>query len=318
MPYVEWNGDWCRRQPATIEEAELYLFPLRPTDPERLDGLCRLLIDGPSGGTIRATPWTPLDGTPFVLLTAARFSKIRSADPLEPHKGHISELDLGFFVPVSITVGGVPKGIFVLNPSLYVDNPAGVIMGREIFGFPKLEGGIAWSPSILEFDLHSLVFKTNTASTGATQELLVSLRRAPIPSYLAPLFGYVSSSLISGPTLPATVQAVANAVLLALGAVPNATPFTSIRLALLKQYRSAVAGVGTAYQEVVEADFEIQSISAFTVYPRFLFWLSPVKLQLFKHASVDIAQTLGLADSTWIERAFKIVCKLRLEGKPLV
>jgi hypothetical protein len=319
MPYVEWNGDWCRRQAATIEEAELFVFPLVPSQPGKLAELCRLCIDEPSGGRVRATPWSPLGLAPFVLLTAARFSKIRSEAPEEPLKGYIDELDLCFFVPVNITtLEGGPQGIFAVNPYIYVDNPAGVIMGREIFGFPKIQGEIGWDPSLLEFDLHSLAFKTNTTATPASRELLLSLRRTPVLSFFAPLLGYSSSTPLGGAGVSGATQALADSILESLGAAAQATGFDRVRLALLKQYRSAVPGNETAYQDVVEATFQIQSISAFSVYPQFLFWLSPLKLSLYPQASVDIAKTLGLDAEILIERAFKVVCKLRLEGKLLV
>jgi hypothetical protein len=316
--YVEWNGDWSRRQAATIEDAELYLFPLKPSHPEKLSELCTLWIDGPSGGKVTAEPWAPLGGQPFVLLTAARFSKIRSDAAGEPLKGYIDELDVGFFVPVSVTVNSQSKGIFALNPYIYVDNPAGVIMGREIFGFPKIEGEVGWNPSLLEFDLRSLAFAANTTATPATQELLLSLKRSPMLSCLAPLLGGVSVVPLGSGTVSSTLEAVANAVLAALGAAGSATGFDQIRLPLLKQYRSVLPGNDACYQEVVQGTFEIESVSAFTVYPKFLFWLSPLKLKLYKHENVDIAKTLGLDDETSIERAFRLACKLRLEGKLLV
>ncbi|MEN8161458.1 MAG: hypothetical protein ABFS41_15420, partial [Myxococcota bacterium] len=306
------------RQAATIEEAELYLFPLKVSDPSKLTDICKDRVNIPSNGRVIATPWAPAGVSPFVLLAAASFGEIRSDAPGEPLKGYIDELDVGLFAPVQVAVDGVDKGLFALNPFLYVDNPAGVIMGREIFGFPKIEGSIGWNPSILEFDLRSLAFKTNTPETKATPELLLSLERSPFLSFFAPLLGGASTEPLEGADVPETLLALANAILGALGAAGLGSSFTSIRLPLLKQYRSAQPGTGTSYQDVVQAAFSIQSISAFTVFPKFLFMLSPLKLRFFAQASVDIANTLGLDEEISIERAFKVVCKLHLEGSLLV
>jgi hypothetical protein len=318
MPYVEWNGDWSRRQAATIEEAELYLFPIKVSDPSKLTDICKDRINVPSNGDVIASPWAPGGVAPFVLLTAARFAGIRSDAPGETLTGHIDELDFGFFAPVTVSVKGQDRGLFALNPFLYVDNPAGVIMGREIFGFPKIQGEIGWSPSILEFDLHSLAFKTNLPETKATSELLVSLRRWSLLSFFAPWLGSSTSEPIEGEGVPGTLIALVNEILGALGATGLGAGFTSIRLPLLKQYRSAEPGNDASYQRVVQAAFQVESISAFTVFPKFLFLTSPLKLEFFSQASVDIADTLGLDPESWIERAFRVVCKLRLEGSLLV
>jgi hypothetical protein len=320
MPYVERDGDWCRRQPASIEEAELFVFPIPLQKPGKLADLCDRYVTQPTKGHVSATPWSPLPGgDPILLLAAARFSKIRSADPQEPLKGYIDELDVGFFFPVELAVAGNPRGIHVFNPYIYVDNPAGVIMGREIFGFSKIEGAIGWWPSVLEFDLRSLVFTNDLPNTAATVEKVLELKRSPLLSFLSPLFGGYGSNVLgedadTRAAIAKVTQALAQNLLDWIQVAAAAKGFTQVHLPLLKQYRSVDPGDDTAYQEVVRATFTIETISAFEVYPKFLFWLSPLTLHLYSYANLHIATELGIASNTEIERGFRVVCKLKLEG----
>lgn len=324
MPYVERDGDWSRRQPAKIDQAEMFVFPVPLADPSRIDALCDEQINDHSN-RIKVTPWRLTPGSdPLVLLAAADFSKIRSDEVNEKLKGHIQELDVGLFVPVEVRVDGGPARLYVLNPYIYVDNPAGLIMGREIFGFPKILGTIGWRPSILEFDLRSLIFKSVVAGTPATTELVLELRRTWLLSLLAPFFGSAGSIPIGQGDDKEAIARVTREMSVDLlqwvGAIEAGGPvagllgFAEVRIPLLKQYRTAAVGTGAAYQEVVRATFSIESISAFKIYPRFLFWLSPLTLHLHEHANVDIAAKLGLAKHTRIRRGFRVVCGLKLTG----
>ena len=51
----------------------------------------------------------------------------------------MTERDVGFFVPAMVTAGD-SRSFANLIPYLYVNNMAGMLMGRELFGFPKLLG----------------------------------------------------------------------------------------------------------------------------------------------------------------------------------
>jgi hypothetical protein len=323
MPYEEWDSDWSRRQPAGIDDAELFVLRIPVERPDALAELCEQRVNRPSNRRIKATPWAPLSGAvaPFVLFAAARFSGIRSGDPDEPLRGSIDEHDIGFFIPVRVEVENHPQGVYALNPFIYVDNPAGMIMGREIFGFGKIHGEIEYQPEWLEFGLRSLVFRRNHQTEPATIQRILELRRdgrepfrAFDPGEMAP-FG----------TLPATKAEEISAFTGGLAASlffgeerTSALPlpgFVDVRLPLLKQYRSVEPGTGSACQEVVRATFEIVTLRGARILPGSLFGRTPLLLHLFPHASVDIQGALGLgAGPLRPTHGVAVRCQLRLTG----
>lgn len=317
MPYVNWTGDWSRLQPAVLTNARIYVFPIRvPIGP--LKAICDQRVAGPSGGQCTAEPIPiPIPGNQnetLLIFAFADFPDITSQDANESNMGFLSERDVGIFFPVEVKLEGDSQGVFVMNPFLWVDNPAGVIIGRETFGFPKIMSEIGWKPGKLEFDVKTLVFPTFDPTTQAVEKRILHMKRdtwLPFFSFFESIVEEVvelADDLGVDDVLEQAMQFVYDFIEQGL----TATGFHQIRIPLLKQFRNCVNGVDTAFQKVVWAEFEITDIDGMFFYPEIF---SEHKLKLFDFPSTPVAAALGLgAGDVDLGVGIRIDCDLVLRG----
>jgi hypothetical protein len=319
MPsYLEWTGDWSRRPPAVITNATLYAFPFKASS-AAMQKICTDLITTPSGGSIVATPWHPGSVPPFMLLLCANFPCITSSTAPDSEYGYISERDVGFFIPADLTVNGVHQGIHLINPILWVDNHAGVINGRETFGFPKVLGQLSWHPAQLQFAVDALVFGSYSPYEPATVERVLTVERV-VPDWASILLGSSSYgiNLSTASDVPtAAAQIVSQALALLGWSSASVGPFDRVRLALLRQFRSHLpphAPAGAMTQVVQGAEFRITSISAIEILPTLLLLPSSVRLRLEKYDSIDLMTDFGVEVLTPLRVAVRLDCDLELDG----
>lgn len=322
MPsYVEWNGDWSRRPPAVLKNARLYAFPFKASA-VAMQKICTDLITTPSGGQVVATPWHPGSIPPFMILLCADFPCITSSTSPDSGYGYISERDIGFFIPVELTVGGFPRGIHLVNPILWVDNHAGVINGRETFGFPKLLGEISWHPGQLQFAVDALVFGEYDPEKPATVERILTVERL-VPDFLSILLGSSSFGInlgTSGDVSIAAAQIIQQVFTLLGWSTPLVNPFNEIHLALLRQFRKHMPPHGLANavgQAVQGAAFKITHLSAVELLPTLLLLPSSLRLRLEKYDGLDLATAFGVGTLTPLNVAVRVDCDLELDGVPL-
>lgn len=321
--YHRFAGDWCYRGPAVLKDCEIYVFPIS-VDEDRLARLCETQINIPSGGELVAKPWKPLFGRPFLLLGITDFPHIASGDRRDSQYGYISEKDVGLFFLVNLYRGDDDLGLHLLNPYLWVDNPAGVIMGREIFGFPKELGRIGYNSRTTEFDLHALVFHTHSPDTEAKQARVLSVIRGGSPRWLDRLFGLTEFVPIAGRGLDLTAE-VATQILIEMadGDIDPGrlvvSAFPSVRLAFLKQLRD-VEGHDKdrgCYSEIVRSEFELKPFRADKIIPKLLFFRRRLYLRTNHHESVDFMGQLGIGPVTKLRVGFRVKTGLRLTGHHL-
>lgn len=133
--YVSRGGDLVLRVPIENRRVRSYSFVV-DADHDALTALCRRAFTEPSGGAIEVEPLLPL-----VVVACADIGHGQSAVEPDRGKGWSRERDMGFWVPVAR--GRRTGGRFHVEqlawyqPYLFVDNAAGVITGREAFGFAK-------------------------------------------------------------------------------------------------------------------------------------------------------------------------------------
>jgi len=294
-----------------LTKARIIVFPLLGAT-DRLTAICQDRIAGPSGGRVRAAPLAiPLVNKSLLLLACADFPHIASDDPQDSQLGYITERDVGFCLPVKLTVAGQDRGIHVVNPLLWVDNPAGVIEGREIFGFPKILATIPWETNgALTFEVDSLVFHRHSPTTAATIDWLLKVEPAGLLGALATQ----TTAMNATDPIPDVTRRLVDGVL-GVTAFANlgvaATGFDRVRLALLKQFRAveAAAGDPVCYQDVVRAEFEIKQITGAWTH-----LLGGRHLVVADHASVPIADILGIDFTTPLPFAVEVRADLRLTG----
>jgi hypothetical protein len=274
--YVERDGDWVLRPPGRLDQVDMHLFVLKAGAAE-LEALCRRFIDTPSGGAVKATPVFP--AAPFVLLTCADIAKGYSQDPDDETRGWMRERDVGFFVPVTLTWGN-NKRVANLLPYLYVDNFPAVLIGREVFGFPKVLADIEFGASPWRCTVMSTVSAAPNPSQEAVDDTILSVNHhLSFPSL--PLSGKLDEA----------VKVIVSAVRVALG-LPGtpADAFATIPMAFLKQFRDAVVRTQACHQSVVLAEAGIDAFRGGKLWTV----LGPYSVTIRAHHSVDIAKHLGL------------------------
>jgi hypothetical protein len=199
------------------------------------------------------------------------------------------ESDVGLFVPVTLTWGNGQGRIANLLPYLYVNNFAAVLIGREVFGFPKVLADIVFGAAPWRCTVSAPVSVTNNPAQPATPAPIITVAKlSPLPG--VPIPGLLDDAMTT----------IVTALRAALGMPPAApAPFASIPMVFLKQFRDAGLRTAACHQSVVLAE---AGIDAFYGGELWLSVLAPPPLPSFDpfsitmppYHSVNIVQQLGL------------------------
>lgn len=268
--YIVRDGDLPLLPAVVMGDVTLHGYVLTTST----DLLKDLLARSFAGTGVTCTPLLPI-----VLVTSVRAEKIRSG--ARPDDGYLTEAEFGFWIPVHLRwQGGAAIALYL--PYLFVDNPAALLAGREIYGFNKILGQFRYaSPSDIDPAevtaqvLHTLApdsrldWLTVAAWTGTTA------RTQPIWDSAEAALAGIAARLVSQFT------ATGLRADFSLPALP---------LVFLKQFRDAADGANACHQAVVLARATLApGVSGG--------WLDcdGLQLALTGHATLDVARTLGLA-----------------------
>jgi hypothetical protein len=279
--YVERDGDWVWRPTGKLKHVTMYIFVLRGGGPE-LTALCDKFINNPSGGAVDAKPLIPL--VPLVLLTCVDIKHGNSAHPGDINRGYMTERDMGFFVPISFTDQNGAVSRANLLPYLFVDNFPAVLIGREIYGFPKILGDIRFEEHPPYFDLVSSAIPNYGVDEIVVQRPIVVIRNT---------FSGAPTVLPGGNIMAQTAALMA--LLTPLLGLPPAlnVGFTDISMVFLKQFRDAANAALACHQSIVKADSHIDAIRTLRFHLNDTFDINIRRLN-----SISIADTLGLGAGT--------------------
>jgi hypothetical protein len=128
-PYVD-RGNEPQAQPYRCDGATLYAFVVRADEAMLRLGVCDRLFNEPSGGRLRFRP-----ASDHVVVGFAVIRRLSSTSAAEPYT--FAEREAAVMVPL------VEEGSqqFYLTPAwMGVDHPHSLVLGREIYGFPKALG----------------------------------------------------------------------------------------------------------------------------------------------------------------------------------
>jgi hypothetical protein len=277
--YVHRDGDWVLRPPGRLDDVTMHLFVLRASTPQ-LQALCDRFINAPSGNAVTAAPL--FAQFPFVLVTVADIARGYSQDVEDDDWGWMPERDVGVFVPVALQSGGQQR-VANLLPYLYVDNFVAVLIGREVFGFPKMLADIAIGASPFSCTVQSTVqaapnpWQAAGSGTVATVQQVLPLPGLPLPGLLADAVTAIATALFTVAGLPG----------------PPPPAFTAVPMAFLKQFRSASNRTDACHQSIVLAEAAVDSFTGGRLWLP-VFGASPFALTFPPAHSVKIAATLGL------------------------
>ena len=136
--YVDGGLDWTiPRGPYLQQDAHIAAFLLR-ADGQQLKRLCDRSLNAVSGGEIEYVPLVP-----YVCVLLADMV-VSSLDARDRELGRMHERELSFWIPTlaRVSSGGiwVPDHVACYIPYLFIDHPRAMLIGREVYGFPKTSG----------------------------------------------------------------------------------------------------------------------------------------------------------------------------------
>ena len=143
---MERGGEPVTRHPFDARGARLMVFAL-PCDAQRLQRLCDRTFAAPTEG---AETYVPLGESVYVAF--ASIAELRSAEPPDDGLGSVAEREVAVWIPVYDTRRDRTAWVI---PYIFVDAPAPLLGGREIYGFPKQPADVACRPNGSSFELRA-------------------------------------------------------------------------------------------------------------------------------------------------------------------
>jgi uncharacterized protein with NAD-binding domain and iron-sulfur cluster len=263
-PYVNRDGDLPLEHPVVMTGVTMHGLVFKATESKIQTMVNAAFTD--TGVTAEAL-------VPFVLVTGVDVQQIRSQ--VRPNDGFMVERELGFWIPLRITTASGTSLAWYL-PYLFVDNPAAMLAGRDIFGFNKILGnfGAGVSAGPLPAQVDAQVLHTRAAATRVDW--------LPVANF--------TGNVVEKPVAWNTLAGAGAHVLAGLNLVlPSGALFSpNMPLVFLKQFRDVSNGAITCYQKATIASGSVANVQGGPLTH------AGVKLNLTAHASMDIAATLGI------------------------
>lgn len=167
IPYVDYGGTQMLRPPYVAENVQFYAFVVSAD----LGALQKLLDDRlnlPSGGTEHFEP-----AGPFVIFAFNKLDKMYSQNPPDSEKGWFSEQECAIWMRV---VDRKRERSLWFHPYMFVDDSYALVLGREVYGFPKAIGWfqIPDQPEhASSLTLETLVLDKFSPDTGGARKKLI-------------------------------------------------------------------------------------------------------------------------------------------------
>lgn len=297
--------------PALLQGARFYaLAYLARVD--RLQAWCNRYLNLP-GSPVRFEPFEVL-GQGFVVAT---FVDIDHATPADSDIGWTREKDLAFWLPLRERPDqAVPTWAV---PFLYVDQPHGVAMGREIYGLPKCPASFSLTPTPDWPDrMEARVWSPDPFTSEWTGDRpLMSLRKPSLTATVAELISALvrdgnidvdgesrsARGLFSGVEDPAQVlERIGSVFDQVMGFLQSPT----VSMVLLKQFRCAQNPEHACYQSLLRVQAALSRVD-----------VDPVP-RLYRHQiqvldSHPISPVLGLFSSLPFMEVRRLTCDFTLE-----
>lgn len=252
---------------------------------QSLQKLCDAWFDEASSGAVTYTVILP---TLFVLV--ANIAEVQPGDPTHADLGITSEIDVGLWLLALRTkpFSSVPRWIPV---RLLVDSADAVVVGREVFGFPKELGRMtipSTAPSAGPFVVQGFVTPApnrhmawrdvinirSVAPIGPAEPVWASIEEAT-QAVVSDLVGQMDFGLVSG---------LISAAAMSAGFRPGLFPF-----AFLKQFMAIDQPERACHQSIVEAQ------SSLRAFKRGGFTRERYEIQISSYHTHPFHQFLGIA-----------------------
>jgi len=275
------------RGPYVQRDAHIAAF-LLPARTEALRALCNTYLNTPLDG---AVDYRPLG--PYALLLYADM-QIQSLDDRDQDVGWMWETEVSFWVPLIARseLGGLraPDHAAWFLPYLFVDNPYAIASGREVYGFPKMEGHFEKAERIQnpEFAVEVWGFTEFGDQSEGKPRPLLETRKIDGDTQQAPPGTWTNWDAARSALIRRLFKDWASSVNEEEDAAQRFASLEAMPLVFLKQFRDAADSHKACYQAVVEAPVQVETFYGGG------FIDAAYALTLHPLASHPLAQTLGL------------------------
>ena len=157
-------GDPQSPPPYRFEDVGIQMFHVA-ADGAKLQAVCDTFLNTIAIQNNLAFRLNPLNGSSpgIVNIELLRYGRMYSTAPGHEQMGYASQYELVFSIPVVLTnLIGIPLAVGMFVPHICVDEAFSMITGREVVGFPKVDG---------KFDMPTKLWEVNdcVVSTLATE-----------------------------------------------------------------------------------------------------------------------------------------------------
>jgi len=217
-----------------------------------------------------------------VLLIALYVESVTSIAPGYEDRGVGSETDIGFWVQVRGGRTGQAQRRLWFPVYLFVDSAGAMVIGREVYGYPKHMGRpertAPDNPNDVRFELSTDFFEEyGPTETPVSTQLFEIAREEGAPAPVA----------LGGSTLP-QLAAAYNLAAAAIGADDFGLPYLAMPMVFVKQFRAIENGLDACYiAATTVAVMSTQIMSTAIIFDR-------LKINITPSANFDIAGDLGI------------------------
>jgi hypothetical protein len=304
--YIIRGGEAAFNPPYNLENTQFYGFVLEGNS-EALQSLCDRYLNIPGQDVFHYRPVSH-----YVLMVFDKIGKIYSTIPEGENKGFFPEHgEVMFWILTEaepLQEGG-DKHYAWFIPYIFVDSGPAMILGREVYGFPKelAQFELPEYPSNPEhFSLQTMVLKTFSADSSITLEEVVKVQSTTNnEENLTPGSNFEKETSVNFKAAIEEFDEVFEAFKIDKNCLRDLPSGIKLPVVFLKQFRSEQDGNAACYQAIVEAAFTFQ---------RFRFdWPDVIPFKLYKrefqvditdYVSCPIAGDLGLQATQTAKFAF--------------
>jgi hypothetical protein len=249
LPYVELDGDWCRRHPGRLEQVTARLFPVVCAETSVLNDLCDNLIN-------KHVPSKRVEVTPLlngIIVAVVEYGRAYSIP--DSNWGHLVYKEGGVFVPVLLRINGTPNRFAGIVPYLFVDRFSPIVSGRESFGFPKRLAEMNFGTTGWRICADVVPRQPNPNAISSDVVLNISATRGVIDE--VPIEFRDDEKDVAS-----RLRRIAKQIIDELGSREPLAPssFDEVSLALLKQFRDVCDPNCACHRSIVRADFKVTSL----------------------------------------------------------
>jgi hypothetical protein len=232
------------RQPFVANGVSMSAFAV-PADRDLLAEMCERMFTVPTGGAER---YRPVGG--HVLIVFATIDELRSSVQPDSLLGACTEQELAVWVPLRDET----RGRFVWTiPYIFVNTPAPMLGGREIYGFPKRLAEITVDEDESAFEARTLAIDRFAPDARLGMHQIVAARRLDCDVADAASWDRLADAHEHFRGLGAVLDAAGE-----VGRFLLSFDGAGVPVVLLKQFRDARDPSRACYQALVEVVHEVR------------------------------------------------------------